>query len=133
MTLLGANQTYGVNVPTQRAAMYALNNHDHKIEERAKIFRERLAYTAKRLNAMPGVRCPEPEGAFYLFPEIRGTGLSSEAFAWTLLENGRVAVLPGSAFGECGEGYVRIACTCSMKNLEKAMDRMEGFLHSLNR
>ena len=133
MTLLGANQTYGVNVPTQRAAMYALNNHDHKIEERAKIFRERLAYTAKRLNAMPGIRCPEPEGAFYLFPEIRGTGLSSEAFAWTLLEKARVAVLPGSAFGECGEGYVRIACTCSMENLEKAMDRMDGFLHSLNR
>ncbi len=82
---------------------------------------------------MPGIRCPEPEGAFYLFPEIRGTGLSSEAFAWALLEKGRVAVLPGSAFGECGEGYVRIACTCSMENLEKAMDRMDIFLQTLNR
>ena len=128
MSLIGANQTYGVNVPTQRAALYALNNHDRKIEERAAIFRERLTYAARRLNAMPGIRCAEPEGAFYLFPDIRGTGKSSEDFVWDLLEKGRVAVLPGSAFGACGEGYVRIACTCSMKDLVAAMDRMEAFL-----
>jgi len=131
MSLIGANQTYGVNVPTQRAALYALEHHDEKMEERARVFRDRLAYVAKRLNAMKGVRCAEPEGAFYLFPDIRGTGVDSERFAWGLLEKGHVATLPGSAFGACGEGYVRIACTRSMEMLEKGMDRMEEFVKSL--
>ena len=131
MSLIGANQTYGVNVPTQRAALYALEQHDAKMEARARVFRDRLAYVAKRLNAMKGVRCAEPEGAFYLFPDIRGTGADSEQFAWGLLEKGRVATLPGSAFGACGEGYVRIACTRSMEMLEKGMDRMEEFVKSL--
>lgn len=131
MSLIGANQTYGVNAPTQRAALYALEHHDAKMEERARVFRDRLAYVAKRLNAMKGVRCAEPEGAFYLFPDIRGTGADSERFAWGLLEKGRVATLPGSAFGACGEGYVRIACTRSMEMLEKGMDRMEEFVKSL--
>lgn len=131
MALLGANQTYGVNVPTQMASKYALDNHDSKLEERAGIFRQRLGYVAERLNAMPGVRCSEPEGAFYLFPDIRGTGLTSEEFAWGLLEKGKVATLPGSAFGACGEGYVRIACTRSLEVLAKGMDRMEAFVKSL--
>ncbi len=131
MSLIGANQTYGVNVPTQRAALYALERHDAKMEERARVFRDRLAYVAKRLNAMKGVRCAEPEGAFYLFPDIRGTSVDSERFAWGLLEKGHVATLPGSAFGACGEGYIRIACTRSMEMLEKGMDRMEQFVKSL--
>jgi aspartate/methionine/tyrosine aminotransferase len=80
---------------------------------------------------MPGVRCSEPEGAFYLFPDIRGTGLSSEEFAWGLLEKGKVATLPGSAFGACGEGYVRLACTRSLEVLAEGMDRMEAFVKSL--
>ncbi len=131
MSLIGANQTYGVNVPTQRAALYALERHDAKMEERARVFRDRLAYVAKRLNAMKGVTCAEPEGAFYLFPDISGTGVDSERFTWGLLEKGHVATLPGSAFGACGEGYVRIACTRSMEMLEKGMDRMEQFVKSL--
>ena len=94
-------------------------------------FRQRLGYVAERLNAMPGIRCSEPEGAFYLFPDIRGTGLTSEGFAWGLLEKGKVATLPGSAFGACGEGYVRIACTRSLEVLAKGMDRMEAFVKSL--
>ncbi len=73
----------------------------------------------------------EPEGAFYLFPDIRGTGLTSEEFAWRLLEKGKVATLPGSAFGACGEGYVRLACTRSLEVLAEGMDRMEAFVKSL--
>lgn len=131
MTLLGANQTYGVNVPAQKAAKYALDNHDHKTAERARIFFERLSYCSERLNAMKGIKCAPPEGAFYLFPDITGTGLSSEDFAWRLIREAKVAVLPGSAFGACGEGYVRLACTRSMDDLVKAMDRIEGFVKGL--
>ncbi len=131
MCLIGANQTYGVNAPTQRAMLYALDTHDGKIEERLTAFRERLTYVAGRLNAMPGIHCAEPEGAFYLFPGIRGTGMTSEEFAWGLLEKGRVATLPGSAFGDCGEGYLRLACTCAMPKLVTAMDRMAAYVKSL--
>ena len=133
MTLLGANQTYGVNVPTQRASLYALNTQDDKMAERAKIFFSRLSYVSDRLNAMRGVCCAKPEGAFYLFPDISGTGKSSEEFAWGLLEHGHVATLPGSAFGACGEGYIRIACTQSMETLEKAMDRIENYVKTLKK
>ena len=127
MCLIAANQTYGVCAPSQRAMLYALGAHDGKIEERLAAFRERLTYVAGRLNAMPGVSCAEPEGAFYLFPNIRGTGMTSDAFAWGLLEKGRVATLPGSAFGACGEGYLRLACTCAMPKLVTAMDRMAAY------
>ena len=80
---------------------------------------------------MKGIKCAPPEGAFYLFPDITGTGLSSEDFAWRLIREAKVAVLPGSAFGACGEGYVRLACTRSMDDLVKAMDRIEGFVKGL--
>ena len=131
MALIGANQTYGVNAPTQRAAIHALNTHDAKTEERAAIFKERLTYVAGRLNAMSGIHCAAPEGAFYLFPSIQKTGLTSEQFAWGLLEQGRVATLPGSAFGDSGEGYIRIACTRSKHDLEEAMNRMEKYVRTL--
>jgi aspartate/methionine/tyrosine aminotransferase len=77
---------------------------------------------------MPGVSCPEPKGAFYLFPDISGTGMADEEFAWWLLEAGKVAVIPGTAFGKSGTGHIRIACTLSMEDLGKAMDRMEEAL-----
>ncbi len=131
MCLIAANQTYGVCAPSQRAMLYALDRHDGKIAERLAAFRERLTYVAGRLNAMPGVSCAEPEGAFYLFPSVRGTGMTSDAFAWELLEKGRVATLPGSAFGACGEGYLRLACTCSMEKLGVAMDRMASYVEGL--
>ena len=85
-----------------------------------------------RLNAMKGVKCHPAEGAFYLFPNIKGTGLSSEDFAWRALREAGVAVLPGNTFGDSGEGYVRIACTQSQDTLMAAMDKLERFVSSLN-
>ncbi|MDR3230388.1 MAG: pyridoxal phosphate-dependent aminotransferase [Synergistaceae bacterium] len=131
ITLIAANQTYGLNTLAQKGSAYALANHDAKLIERRKIFAERMNYVVERLNKMKGVACAPAEGAFYLFPNITGTGLSSEDFVWKLLENAHVATIPGSAFGESGKGYIRIACTCSMENLTKAMDKMEAFLKTL--
>ncbi|MBQ7150881.1 MAG: pyridoxal phosphate-dependent aminotransferase [Synergistaceae bacterium] len=127
MCVLSSSQTYGVNAPSQKAAAYALNNKDKQVAERAKIFSERMTAVAARLNSMKGVKCHRAEGAFYLFPDISGTGLSSEEFTWKLLNEANVAVIPGSAFGETGEGYIRIACTQSMDTLLKSMDKMEEF------
>ena len=131
MCVLSSFQTYGVNTLSQKAAAYAMNTQDEKVKARAEIFGERMKYVVNRLNAMNGVKCAQPEGAFYLFPNISGTGLDSEAFTWKLLQDANVAVLPGSAFGESGEGYIRIACTQSMETLIQAMDKMENLLRRL--
>ena len=128
MCVLSSYQTYGVNTLSQKAAAYAMNTQDEKVKARAKIFGERMKAVEKRLNAMKGVKCHPAEGAFYLFPDISETGLTSEEFTWQLLNEAKVAVVPGSAFGETGEGYIRIACTLSMEDLMKSMDKIEEFL-----
>ena len=127
MCVLSSFQTYGVNTLSQKAAAYAMNTQDEKVKARAKIFGERMKLVVDRLNAMKGVRCASPEGAFYLFPDISETGLTSEEFTWQLLNEAKVAVLPGSAFGQTGKGYLRIACTQSMETLIESMNRMEDF------
>lgn len=131
MCVLSSYQTYGVNTLSQKAAAYALNTQDEKVKARAKIFEERMKAVEQRLNAMKGVKCHNAEGAFYLFPDISGTGLTSEEFTWKLLNDAHVAVLPGSAFGSTGEGYLRIACTQSIETLMKSMDKMEEVCKSI--
>ncbi|MDY6399641.1 MAG: pyridoxal phosphate-dependent aminotransferase [Synergistales bacterium] len=127
MCVLSSHQTYGVNTLSQKAAAYAMNTQDEKVKARAKIFGERMKAVEARLNSMKGVKCHPAEGAFYLFPDISGTGLTSEEFTWQLLNDAKVAVVPGNAFGQSGEGYIRIACTLSMEDLMKSMDKMENF------
>jgi len=131
MVVIASAQTFGVNSLAQKASAYALTNHDAKLKERKNIFASRMQYVASRLNEMKNVKCAEAEGAFYLFPSVKGTGLKSEEFVWKLLENSRVASIPGPAFGASGEGFIRIACTRSMDELTQAMDRMEAFCKSL--
>jgi aminotransferase len=75
-----------------------------------------------------GLRCHEPRGAFYAFPYVAHTGLSSEEFATALLEEERVAVVPGNAFGPAGEGYVRCSYATSLDHLEQAVDRIARFV-----
>jgi aspartate/methionine/tyrosine aminotransferase len=128
MTVISSSQTYGLNCLAQKAAAYALTNHDDKLIERKKIFAERMDYVTERLNKMEGISCASAEGAFYLFPNIKKTGFTSEDFVWALLKDAHVAAIPGTAFGKSGEGYIRIACTQSMEILRQAMDKMEEFL-----
>ena len=78
-----------------------------------------------------GLPCVEPEGAFYMFPDIRSTGMESEEFAKKLLETKKVAVVPGTAFGKSGEGFLRISYAYSMENLKIAIDRLERFINRL--
>ena len=79
------------------------------------------------LNAL-GLTCFEPKGAFYAFPCIRSTGMTSNEFSERLLEEEKVAVVPGSAFGECGEGFVRCSYASSYENIEEALRRIERFV-----
>lgn len=81
----------------------------------------RRRFIVDRLNAM-GLTCFEPEGAFYVFPSIAVTGMTSEEFCEKLLREKHVAVVPGTAFGDCGEGFVRISYCYSIKHITEAMD-----------
>ena len=78
-----------------------------------------------------GLDCHLPGGAFYVFPSIQNTGLTSEEFAEELLKKERVAVVPGNAFGTCGEGYIRCSYATSLEKLQEAVTRIERFLQSL--
>jgi len=89
---------------------------------------KRRRVIVKGLNDL-GLSCFEPRGAFYAFPSIARTGLSSDEFSERLLFEEKVAVVPGSAFGECGEGFVRCSYATSLPDIEEALRRMERFVH----
>ena len=93
-------------------------------------YNQRRRYLLKRLEEM-GIPCFEPEGAFYIFPNITKFGLSSEEFCTRLLQEEKVAVVPGNAFGDSGEGFVRISYAYSLKQLKEAMERIERFVERL--
>lgn len=121
-----------MSAPTnsQYAAIEALKNGDSDIEKMREEYDLRRRYTVSRFNEM-GLSCFEPEGAFYAFPSIKSTGLSSDDFCEKLIMDKRVAVIPGNAFGECGEGHIRVSYCYSIDNIRKAADRIEEFLSSL--
>jgi aspartate/methionine/tyrosine aminotransferase len=111
---------------SQRAAIAALNGPRDEIDAISEAFRRRRALVYEGLNKIPGLRCNHPEGAFYTFPNITGTGLDSRAYADYLLREADVAVLPGTSFGEYGEGYIRISFANSEENLQEALKRIEA-------
>ena len=124
---------YGImSSPTtaQYAAIEALRNGDHDVEEMRSDYDIRRRLIVGKLNEI-GLTCFEPLGAFYAFPCIKSTGLSSEEFATRLVKEKRIAVVPGTAFGESGEGFVRISYAQSLKNIKIALKRIEEFVEEL--
>ncbi len=111
----------------QEAAIEALRECDEEVARMRREYNQRRRVIVNRLNGM-GLSCFEPKGAFYAFPSIAATGLSCEEFAERLLEEERVAVVPGTAFGACGEGFVRCSYATSMPLIEEAMSRMASFV-----
>ena len=93
-------------------------------------YNQRRRYLMNAFKEM-SLECFEPFGAFYVFPCIKEFGMTSEEFATKFLEEERVAAVPGSAFGECGEGYLRISYAYSLEDLKKALDRMAEFVKRL--
>ena len=115
---------------SQYAGVEALKNGDDDILEMKDAYNERRRYVLSRLKEM-GIPCFEPLGAFYIFPDIRKFGLSSEEFALRLLNEEKVVVVPGNAFGESGEGFIRISYAYSLKDLKNALARVENFIKKL--
>lgn len=115
---------------SQYAAVSALRNGDNDVEEMRKSYNLRRNYLMKAMKRM-NLQCFEPYGAFYIFPCIKEFGMTSEEFATKLLEQEKVAVVPGSAFGACGEGFIRISYAYSIEELKRALERVEHFITTL--
>lgn len=126
---------YGImSSPTvsQYAAIEAMTSCDDDVKLMTSEYDMRRRYLVNAFNEL-GLDCFTPEGAFYVFPCIKSTGLTSDEFCEKLLYDKRVAVIPGTAFGDCGEGYVRVSYAYSIKHLMEAVKRIKAFLEELNR
>ena len=115
---------------SQYAAVEALRNCDEDVAKMREEYNQRRRYLMYRFKEM-GLECFEPFGAFYVFPCIKEFGMTSEAFAFKLLEEEKVAVVPGTAFGDCGEGFLRISYAYSLESLKIAMEKIENFIKKL--
>ncbi|MCS6964853.1 pyridoxal phosphate-dependent aminotransferase [Thermoflexus sp.] len=116
---------------TQMAGITALTGPQDDVDRMVAAFRERREVMVEGLNRIPGFRCLKPRGAFYAFPNIEGTGMSSRELASYLLEEAGVAVLSGTAFGEYGEGFLRLSFANSVENIQKALERIEKVVRRL--
>lgn len=117
-------------ITAQEAAVEALTAGEQSVREMKTEYNHRRRLIVKRFNEA-GLKCGEPGGAFYAFPSVKETGLTSEEFAERLLYEKKVVVVPGAAFGECGEGYVRAAYATSLDRIEEAMARIAELVASL--
>lgn len=115
---------------SQFAAIEALRNCDDDVDRMVEAYNQRRRFLLNSFKEM-GIDCFEPFGAFYVFPSIAKFGMTSEEFANRLLREQKLAVVPGTAFGECGEGFVRISYAYSIENLKQGMDRIRKFIESL--
>ena len=114
---------------SQYAAVEAMNNGDKDVEMMKEAYDQRRRFLLDSFRKM-GLSCFEPLGAFYVFPCIKNLGMTSDEFAEKLLNEQKLAVVPGTAFGDCGEGFIRVSYAYSLEELEEAMKRMEAFVEA---
>lgn len=117
---------------SQYAAVAALRHCDDEVKKMREAYNQRRRYVLHAFEEM-GLQCFEPQGAFYAFPCIKEFGMSSDDFAMKFLEEEKVAVVPGTAFGECGEGFLRISYAYSVEELQEALGRMKRFVEKLRK
>ena len=115
---------------SQFAAVEALKNCDDEVAKMVEAYDQRRRFLIDALRGM-GLECFEPFGAFYVFPSIKKFGLSSDEFASRLLREEKLAVVPGTAFGDCGEGFLRISYAYSLTDLKKGLERLQRFINKL--
>lgn len=130
MSKMQENFNSGANAAAQYAAVYALE-HRELTDGIRESFAQRRKVALEHLLQIPGMKCVEPKGAFYLFPDIRAFGLSSKEFCDRLLEEEKVVCVPGSAFGSVGEGFIRMAYTADTDKIVEAMARIRRFCEKL--
>ena len=118
---------------TQVAGIEALTGPQERIAEVVAEYQRRRDYMVTGLNAIPGVSCQTPQGAFYVFPNVKSFGLTSKEIARRVLDEAGVAVLAGSDFGADGEGYLRLCYATSMEVLKESLEKMRGWFFELNK
>ena len=128
VTRLMTNSVSCTSVFSQMAAIAALEGPQDSVAAMMEEFTKRRDLVVEGLNSLPGITCPVPKGAFYAFPNIRGTGMSSQEFANKALYEAGVALLAGTAFGVFGDGYIRISFANSQENLLEAIERLRKIL-----
>jgi len=116
---------------TQIAGLEAVQGPQEAVEAAVAEYKRRRDLLVSGLNAIPGVSCREPQGAFYVFPNITSFGKSSDWLAAYLLDEGGVALLPGTSFGDYGEGYLRLCFANTYENIERALQKLETALRKL--
>jgi aspartate/methionine/tyrosine aminotransferase len=114
---------------TQRAGVAALEGPQDCVDAMVAEFRKRRDVIVKGLNAIPGISCTTPDGAFYAFPNVKGTGFDSRTLADLLMNEAGVSCLSGTAFGDYGDGYLRLSYANSLENIEKALGRIRTVSH----
>jgi aspartate/methionine/tyrosine aminotransferase len=112
----------------QRAGIEALKGPQNEVEKMVSEFRKRREIIVSGLNSIKGITCKKPHGAFYVFPNIKGTGMDCRKLGDYLLNEAGVAVLPGTSFGKYGEGYLRLSFANSSENIKKALERISKAL-----
>jgi aspartate/methionine/tyrosine aminotransferase len=125
---LQTNATSCTATFTQMAGVTALRGDQSSVDRMTEEFRRRRDFIVEGLRGIPGFTCVRPKGAFYVFPNIVGTGYSSKALADRLLDEAGVACLSGTAFGEFGEGHLRFSYANSMENIAEALKRIRGLM-----
>lgn len=115
---------FTVNTMTQRAGIHALKNRKNIKTRLFDEYKARVTYVCERIKTMKNISCNPPEGTFYIFADISATGLSSEKVCEKILDEARVLVIPGTSFGDAGEGFIRIACTSEIDLLKEAFERI---------
>ena len=126
MSRINGSLIYTAPSVSQRAGIKALEIREDIRKKYIEIYKDRVLYSAERIEKIPYLSLVRPGGTFYLFPGVEKTGLTSAQFCNELLERAHILVTTGSAFGEVGEGFFRIACTVSKDKLKEAFDRMDG-------
>jgi aspartate/methionine/tyrosine aminotransferase len=130
VTQLQINATSCVNAAAQVAGVEALTGPQDGVEAMVSEFQARRDLVVNGLNEIPGITCQMPEGAFYVFPNVTGTGIDQDELANQLLNEAGVAVLPGTAFGEYGKGYLRLSYANSQENITRALERIKNHVAS---
>jgi aspartate/methionine/tyrosine aminotransferase len=113
---------------TQDAGVEALTGPQEQVDVVVAEYQRRRDVIVSGLNAIPGIRCQKPQGAFYVFPNIQATGTGSNELANRILEQGKVSLLPGSSFGKYGEGYLRLSYATSIENIRRGLERIQSVL-----
>lgn len=131
ITKLQENVAACATTPSQYAALEAITGPQNYVEYMVSKYKERRDIIVEKLNEIPGISCKKPKGTFYAFANIKEIGLSSDDFAMQLLEKKQVVVVPGTAFGNSGEGYIRISFATSKEQIIKGMELIKEFVLEL--